>query len=178
MKKRSCRRFTKRLEVTFSSGGSKYRGISSDLSADGLFIRTQNGLAPGNMIDIELYLPEDKVANIKGVVRRTVKTSLSLVKNGMGVEITERDSYFLDFLKHFDIADKTEDTAQPCKHAFQGQEEDRPPLKSEETFEAVPDFVIIACDNCKVKNKVRRDRLFLGPKCGKCGTVLKTGDIG
>lgn len=178
MKNRFVPRLTKRLEVTFSSGGSKYRGISSDLSAGGLFIRTQHGLAPGNPVDIEIYLPGEKIANIKGIVRRTVKTSFSLVKNGMGIEITERDSAFLDFLKHLDIVDETKNTVKPCDHMFECQDENPLPPKNEKTVEAVPDFVIIACDNCKVKNKVRRDSFFLEPKCGKCGAVLKTGDRG
>jgi hypothetical protein len=178
MRKRSRQRFTKRLEVTFSSGGSKYRGISSDLSEGGLFIRTQHGLAPGNVVDIEIYLPGDKVGRLKGIVRRTVKTSLSLIKNGMGIEIVEEDSNYLAFLKNFGIGDSSEDTAVSHHRAGQGQEEkvDRP--KTEETFDNVPDFIIVACDNCKVKNKVRKDRLPFGPKCGRCGTVLNTGDIG
>jgi len=175
MRKRSSRRFTKRLEVTFSSGGSKYTGISSDLSEGGLFIRTQNGLDPGNVIDIEIYLPEDKVGRLKGAVRRTVKTSLSFIKNGMGIEILERDSNYLDFLKNFNTDNKSEDTPAPHHHAKQNREDE---LKTKGTFDRVPEFIIVACENCNVKNKVRKDMVLFGPKCGKCGTVLNTGDIG
>lgn len=177
MRKKYCQRFTKRLEVTFSSGGSKYRGISSDLSAGGLFIRTQNGLTPGNVIDIEIYLPEEKVGRLKGVVRRTVKTSFSLVKNGMGIELIERDSNYLDFLKTFLIDDKPEETAAHPREE-RGPEEKVDGPKTEEISDMAPEFILIACENCKVKNRVRKDRLPFGPKCGKCGAVLNTRDIG
>ncbi len=176
MKKRSSQRFTKRLEVAFSSGGSRFTGISSDLSAGGLFIRTQHGLSPGNSIDIEIYLPEDKVGRIKGVVRRTVKTSLSLIKNGMGVEILDADPAYLDFVKTFEPDGKTENTA-PQQHARHSRDEKPRAPKAEERSDKAPEFVLIACSSCKVKNKVRSDRLIFGPKCGKCGTTLNTADI-
>ena len=177
MRKRYCRRFTKRLEVTFSSGGSKYRGISSDLSAGGLFIRTQNGLTPGNVIDIEIYLPEEKVCHLKGVVRRTVKTSFSLVKNGMGIELIERDSTYLDFLKAFVIDTEPEEVAAARPPEERNPEEKAGEPKIEEVSDMAPEFILIACENCKVKNRVRKDRLPFEPKCGKCGAVLDTRDI-
>lgn len=176
MRRRLCQRFTKRLELTFTSGGSKYRGISSDLSAGGLFIRTQNGLTPGNVIDIEIYLPEDKVGRLKGIVRRTVKTPLTMVKNGMGVELIERDPNYLEFLKNFDLSDKPEDTSHHQRSADSHAEE-AGELKTENTDHAVPEFVIITCDTCSVKNKVPRERLRFSPKCGKCGALLKTEDF-
>ena len=175
MPKRLCQRFTKRLEVTFSSGGLKYRGISSDLSAGGLFIRTQNGLTPGSLIDIELYLPEGKAGLLKGIVRRTVKTPLTMLKNGMGIELIERDPNYLEFLKNFDIHDKSEDAGHRSRstgsHEHEAEEK-----KAEKTAQHVPESVIISCQNCNVKNKVPRERLQFSPKCGKCGALLDTRD--
>ncbi len=185
MRRRLCQRFTKRLEVTFSSGTLKYRGISSDLSAGGLFIRTQNGFAPGNLVDIEIYLPENKVGRLKGIVRRTVKSPMNLVKNGMGIELVERDPYYLDFLRNFDVGGRPEeDTAsRPSAKVVEDQEaekthesrggeagKEKPGAFTEPSHESV----IIICQSCKVKNKVPRERLWLGPKCGRCGTVLDT----
>ncbi len=171
MRKRFAQRYTKRLEVAFSSGGSKYKGISSDLSEQGLFIRTLHGLSPGNEIDIEMYLPDDKVVRLRGMVRRTIKTSLSLVKNGMGVEIIENDPLYLSFLKTFDRG--PEDTAAP-----EQMPEEKTDSANEERSSATPEYVLIACDNCKVKNKVRRDRFSFGPRCGKCGAALNIGVTG
>lgn len=178
MRKRFCKRFTKRLEVTFSSRGSKYTGISSDLSAGGLFIRTQNGLAPGNIIDIEIYLPEEKVCRLKGIVRRTVKSPHFLVKNGMGIELMERDSNYVDFLKNFGLANESEDTAAPHHGNDRSREERVDVPKPEEISDRIPEFVLIPCENCKVKNKARKDRLPFGPRCGKCGAALPARDIG
>ena len=91
-------RFIQRLECEFVSGGIKHRSISSDLSERGLFIRTRHGLGPGSTVDITLYLPDGKVSKLKGIVKRTIKTDFSGMKNGMGVELTERDSAYMEFV--------------------------------------------------------------------------------
>jgi Tfp pilus assembly protein PilZ len=141
-------RFTKRLEATFSSGGLSYRGILSNLSRNGLFIRTNRGFAPGSTVDIELVMPDNKVCRLKGVVKRTIKTPMSSMKNGMGIELTEKDAAYLNFLESFD--------------------------EEKETVMEMPspEFQIISCPACGVKNKVLTEKLSLGPKCGRCGTSL------
>lgn len=169
MRKRQCQRFTKRLEVTFTSEASKFRGISSDLSAGGLFIRTQHGLTPGSMVDIEMYLPDGKVGRLQGIVRRTVKTALSVVKNGMGIELIERDQNYLDFLRNFDMLEcSPEETARSA-----GNGNGRSGPKTD----AHPKSAIVVCQNCNIKNRVPTQRLSLGAKCGKCGSVLEMKDI-
>jgi len=148
-------RFTKRLEVTFSSGGLSYKGILSNLSANGLFIRTNRGFAPGTILDIQLMMPGDKVSSLKGIVKRTVKATVTPTKNGMGVELIARDETFINF-----IAASLKD---------QGIE-----TKELPTSEPVPEFQIIACTGCGVKNKVSFEKLSREPKCGRCGTLLIT----
>jgi len=49
-------------------------------------------------IDIELSLPDNRISLLKGIVRRTTRTGISSVKNGMGVEIIEKDQTFIDFV--------------------------------------------------------------------------------
>ncbi|OGW37206.1 MAG: hypothetical protein A2Y97_11565 [Nitrospirae bacterium RBG_13_39_12] len=142
-------RFTKRLEARFSSGGISYKGISSNISENGLFIRTNRGFAPDTIVDIELVMPDNKTSFLRGIVRRSIKTPMSTLKNGMGVELLEKDAVFTDFMKSF-----TEETQ----------------TDTEETN--LPEFHIISCSNCGVKNKVLTEKLSLGPKCGKCGTPL------
>jgi len=141
-------RFTKRLEATFSSGGLSYRGILSNLSRNGLFIRTNRGFAPGSTVDIELVMPDNTACRLRGVVKRTIKTPLSSMKNGMGIELTEKDASYLNFIESFN-EDKEFVSETP-----------------------LPEFQIISCPACGVKNKVLNDKLSLGPKCGRCGTSL------
>jgi hypothetical protein len=141
-------RFTKRLEARFSSGGISFTGISSNLSESGLFIRTNRGFAPDTAIDIEMVMPDGKTSSLKGLVRRTIKTPLSS-KNGMGVELIEKDAAYINFLKSF-----TEETETDTEKI------------------TPPEFQIISCPNCGVKNKVSSEKLSLGPKCGRCGTPL------
>jgi hypothetical protein len=142
-------RFTKRLEVRFSSGGMSFTGISSNLSESGLFIRTNRGFAPDTIIDIELVMPDGKTSSLKGRVRRTIKTPMSTLKNGMGVELIEKDTAYINYLKSF--AEETETDTEKI---------------------TPPEFQIISCPNCGVKNKVSSEKLSLGPKCGRCGTPL------
>lgn len=142
-------RFTKRLEVKFTSGENTYKGILSNLSQSGLFIRTNRGFTPGTIIDIELMMPDGTISVLKGIVRRTVKTPLT-IKNGMGVELIEKDSMFMNFIKSF-------------------HEKTGTPLEKKDSKE----FLIISCSQCGVKNKVLSEKISLGPKCGRCGIPLR-----
>jgi hypothetical protein len=48
---------------------------------------------------MQLFLPSNTVSHLKGVVRRTVRTPFSAMKNGMGIEITEKDEAYGHFMK-------------------------------------------------------------------------------
>jgi hypothetical protein len=158
-----AKRVTKRLEVTFCSGGQCLRGILSNVSVSGLFIRTTRGFAPGTSLDIELMLPDNTVSVLKGIVRRTVKTPLTTMKNGMGVELTHWDAKYQNFIKAF-LDEAGPETEQEIEISPKPEAEpEKPP---------VPEFQIIGCPNCGAKNKVLSNKLSLGPKCGKCGTPL------
>jgi hypothetical protein len=146
-------RFTKRLEVTFSSGGLSYKGILSNLSANGLFIRTNRGFAPGTTVDIQIMMPGNTISMLKGIVRRTVKTPIAPVKNGMGIELLTRDEAYVNFV-------------------ITSLQEQGIDTKELPTPESVPEFQIIACTGCGIKNKVSLEKLSRGPKCGRCGTLL------
>jgi hypothetical protein len=188
MQRRQCQRFTKRLEATFSSGDLKFRGISSDLSASGLFIRTQHGLTPGTMLDIQIYLPDGTISTLKGVVRRTVKTPMAIAKNGMGVELIQRDEYYINFLKTVDLRDGPEEhaapripppDASPQVNKPEGEStatKIEPPL-SDPSQQTVPESIIVVCPVCNAKNRISREKLTLKPKCGKCRSELPSGGI-
>jgi curved DNA-binding protein CbpA/Tfp pilus assembly protein PilZ len=97
--RRKHQRFIKRLTTTFFVDNSRFTGISSDISSNGLFIRTSRGFPANTLINIEILLPNNEVSVLKGIVRRTLRTSISSKKNGMGIEIIEMDALFKDFLK-------------------------------------------------------------------------------
>ncbi len=97
MQKRRSKRVIKRLEVTFTARGLSYTGITSDISREGIFIRTQKGLPPGITVDVELYLPSGEILKMRGVVKRTIKTPFQQIKNGMGVELTDPPQKYKDF---------------------------------------------------------------------------------
>lgn len=147
--KRRWRRVTKRLETKFISGGTSFRGISSNLSDGGLFIRTQRGFVPGTTIDIELVMPDGKISLLKGKVKNVCKIQLPTLRNGMGVELIEKDTTYINFLKSL-----TEEKESKTENII------------------LPEFQIISCPNCGVKNKVISNKLSLTPKCGRCGTDL------
>ncbi len=150
-------RYTKRLEATFSSGSFTYRGILSDISENGLFIRTSRGFTPGTTVDIKIIMPGDQISHLTGIVRRSIKTPLSATKNGMGVELTQKDAVYMNFYK--------------SHHEEAGKEffEEKEPV-GEKT--SPPEFRIITCPGCGAKNKVLYEKLFLKPICGKCRTLL------
>lgn len=177
LRRRQCKRYTKRLETTFSSGGLFFRGISSDLSAGGLFIRTQHGFVPGTIVDVEVYLPNNTVARLKGIVRRTVKTTMPGVKNGMGIELIERDANYLEFLRTVVNERGSEEEGfeeyrdSPIDYGQNAESEK--PCGEDDTAkdEKPPESIIVICGNCNVKNRVPVERRS-GLKCGKCGAPL------
>lgn len=183
MRRRQCQRYTRRIEITFSSGKLSFRGISSDLSAGGLFIRTRHGFVPGTVVDLDIYLPNGKISHLKGVVRRSVKTTIPGVKNGMGIELIERDSNYLEFLRTVVTQGegKLKDISQPTiseeesEVRLEGERRDDSKEVRDEPAES-DEFILVTCDSCKVKNKVPSNKRF-GLKCGKCGTPLKIGEV-
>ncbi|MBA4371691.1 MAG: hypothetical protein C0402_02385 [Thermodesulfovibrio sp.] len=169
MSKRKHARFIRRLETEFSADGKDYRAISSDFSCDGLFIRTNHAFPPGTVLSIRVHLPDGETAVLKGRVRRALKTTVVSLKNGMGVELLEKNLSYTNFMLGF--TGECTENVEPAEPKF------RPvdiPQAVEETAPPAPDFMIIGCPACGVKNKVRTERLSQGPKCGKCGEILPT----
>ncbi|MBI1812143.1 MAG: PilZ domain-containing protein [Nitrospirae bacterium] len=165
MSKRQLTRHRKRLETKFevdsmAADSVVYTGITSDISERGIFIRTRYGLVPGTVIKIELYLPDNKISKLKGKVKRSIRTPIVSLKNGMGIEIIEKDSSYTIFLNAMDEGNKDNPSAP------QENSSASPP----------PEYLIITCSDCNVKNKVAREKLSLNPRCGKCGTFLRAED--
>jgi hypothetical protein len=92
-------RFIKRLPVKFFIDNECLTSLSSDLSESGLFLRTNRGTNVNCVVSMQLFLPSNTVSYLKGVVRRTVRTPFSAMKNGMGIEIIEKDEAYGHFIK-------------------------------------------------------------------------------
>ena len=88
--KRLYRRFEVKCEVEFTANSIIYRGITQDLSLNGLFIMTEHQFGPDTILDIVIELPDNKTSKLKGKVVRSIK-------NGVGVEIIEKDSGYLHY---------------------------------------------------------------------------------
>ncbi|MEW6109069.1 MAG: PilZ domain-containing protein [Nitrospirota bacterium] len=164
---RKQERFIRRLETEFSADNKTYRGISSDLSLTGLFIRTNHAFAPGSVIDITIHLPEGVTSKLRGKVRRAFKTPFVALKNGMGIELTERDSNYINFIKTYLSEDEFKAPSEKAKTGTESA------AKKEAPSGAVnQDFLILSCSKCGAKNKVPGSKISMGPKCGKCGSQL------
>jgi hypothetical protein len=150
LKRRRHERFVRRLETEFSADGKEYRAISSDFSCGGIFIRTHHAFPPGTLLDIVIHLPEGFPAKVKGRVRRALQTPIATLKNGMGIELIEKDGPYLRFMRS--LTGECEGEAGAS--------------------EKPAEFLIVTCGKCNVKNKVDKSRIAAGPKCGRCGHSL------
>jgi len=90
---RRSKRAKRRLTCSFCIGGQFYRGITVDLSSDGLFIQTDATAAPGSRVEIDLIgTARTPDVHVSGVIarRRAVPALLaSAVRRGIGVQLLE-----------------------------------------------------------------------------------------
>jgi Tfp pilus assembly protein PilZ len=98
--KRESVRVIKRLEVKILSNGEQ-TAITSDLSENGLFIRTGKVLNPGSSINFRISLPDRHEINLSGRVVRSKKSYSGLSgrsKSGMGIQLIDATSVSYSFL--------------------------------------------------------------------------------
>jgi hypothetical protein len=98
MEKRQHPRFNKSLVAQVVANDIRLFVMTSDLSKNGLFIRSKRCFAPDTIVDIEIVTSDNMVSLLKGVVRRTTDIFGS-INNGMGVEIVEKDAAYIHYLK-------------------------------------------------------------------------------
>jgi hypothetical protein len=104
---RKQKRFLKRCLIEFAADGQTYRGIVRNLCLDGLFIKTRKPLPPDRIVSIILELPDGSISKLAGRVTRAIREPYSLVleragipsKDGMGVELIEKDTYCIEFIR-------------------------------------------------------------------------------
>jgi len=114
--KRRLRRFYHRCRITFTFDGVTCRGLSSNFSLEGLFIRTNTLVPPGTLLDITIHYPNDFTSHIQGkVIRASKEPFLSMTakakgsaEKGMGIQIIRKDSLYLHFINTL-VESKEED---------------------------------------------------------------------
>ena len=166
--RRKYQRFIRRLEVEFTAKDQSYRGISSNFSLSGLFVRTNHAFAPGTITDLTIHLSDSIESRIKGIVKVAYKTPGIPLKNGMGIEILENDSHYANFVSSCSFE---EEGSLPTEDLAAGTGEPYPEIDPV----SLPDFLIIPCPQCTVRNKVKKLMISQGPRCGKCGALLTSG---
>jgi uncharacterized protein (TIGR02266 family) len=167
MGKRRFNRFKKRFDAKFSSGDSKFRGISGNLSEGGIFIRSKQSFVPGSRVDIELALGENEVSRLQGVVKWSKKTTLPTVPSGMGIEVTSKDRPFTDLLLTLSAGGDVSGE-MPQEETSTREIDGTSPLRREDAS------MIVSCPSCNAKNRVLREMMSRRIRCGKCGSVLDT----
>jgi hypothetical protein len=107
MDKRRYSRFTTRLHVKLSSPSMICWGILCDVSQNGLFIKSNKDVAIGEIIDIEIFMPDNASCLLSGIVKRRIELPESYRKNGLGVRLIGKDTAYDNFLKLLDGQTKT-----------------------------------------------------------------------
>ena len=74
-------------------------GLLSDVSENGIFIKSNRDFTMGEAIDIELFMPDNNNSLLKGVIRRKLEMPDSHRKFGLGIELIEKDVIYRHFLK-------------------------------------------------------------------------------
>ncbi len=99
---RGGNRLPKRLLVRFGTAELTGIGVTIDLSETGIFVKAASVFSPGTALRIELMLPDQKIARLRGTVTWAKKVPPTLArviqKSGMGVRLLEIDEVYRGYL--------------------------------------------------------------------------------
>lgn len=104
--RRTQKRFAKRCTAKFTADGQTYTALCRNLSLDGLFIKTRKPLSIDKIIEMMVDLPDGSTSKLTGRVTRAIREPYSLMleragipsKDGMGIQLIEKDANYLDFV--------------------------------------------------------------------------------
>ena len=103
MEKQQRTRRTKRIEVRFGPERPTDLGFTIDVSETGLFVKTNTVYPPDTRLVLELSLSDRRVLSLRGRVmwakRVPPQLARHLRKTGMGVELIDPPSEYLDLVK-------------------------------------------------------------------------------
>jgi hypothetical protein len=69
-----------------------------DVSKNGLFIKSNRDFTVGEVVDIEIFMPDNTTSFLKGIVRRKIELPDTYRKSGFGIELIEKDARFIRFV--------------------------------------------------------------------------------
>lgn len=107
MNKRKDKRFDTKLYVKLNSGSSISWAILSDISENGLFIKSNRNFSTDALINIEIFMPDKSISLLRGIVRRITEQPDLNRKFGIGIELIEKDIIYKHFMKFFNGQTKT-----------------------------------------------------------------------
>lgn len=91
--KRNIKRKFKRLRIRYGTEAPEKMGFTNDLSLGGLFIKTASPLPPGEILQMQIFLPDENEVHCTGRIhwgKRVPANMLRLAaKGGMGVRILD-----------------------------------------------------------------------------------------
>lgn len=99
MDKRKNERHSMKLHTKLSADSFVSWGLLSDVSENGIFIKSNRAFTVGEAIDIELFMPDNNNSLLKGVIRRKIELPDSHRKYGLGIEVIEKDMVYRHFMR-------------------------------------------------------------------------------
>ena len=100
MDKRRAKRYTTKLHVKLHSGSIISWGILCDVSENGLFLKCSRDFSIEAVINLEIFMPDNINSLLKGIIRRKIEMSDSYRKHGLGIELIEKDTLYMQYLKY------------------------------------------------------------------------------
>lgn len=99
MEKRRDVRFQTKLYVRLKSETLTSWGLLIDVSVNGIFLQCNRDFPAGAHIELEIFMPDNSVSFLKGIVKRKVLMPDTSRKYGLGVKLTEKGTLFSYFLR-------------------------------------------------------------------------------
>ena len=108
MNHRKIMRFSANVHVKLRDESVTSWGIICDASDKGLFIKSNRDFTIDTELHIEIIMPDNTSSMLRGVVRRKSEVSGLYRKYGLGVEITEKDLSYRNFIDSLSISARAE----------------------------------------------------------------------
>ena len=100
--KRERERFLIKLPVELTAGERVIKGTTVRVSEKGFFVRAQKVFSVGTPVDIDLFITEGSSCRLKGIIKYSENSAISVRQNGMGVELIEPCPGYLKLIRSFE----------------------------------------------------------------------------
>jgi hypothetical protein len=99
MNQRQYERINKKLYARLSSESLNCRGLIHNVSEGGLFIYSSKEFHQGSIVNIEIFMPDNEISILKGVVKRNIEKPDSERRYGLGIELINKDATYMCFIQ-------------------------------------------------------------------------------